>query len=48
MINEINKIEVIIIDQENKFILIKFILKFFRETIVKIKFLLNLKLMIFH
>ena len=31
MLNDkINKIEVIIIDQENKFILIKFVLKFFK------------------
>ena len=28
--DKINKIEVIIIDQENKFILMKFILKFFK------------------
>ena len=35
----INKIEVIIIDQENKFILIKFVLKFFRWSIDKMKFI---------
>ena len=29
-LNKINKIEVIIIDQENKFILMKFILKFLK------------------